>query len=104
MGDGGITVTRPWLTQTGQKAIRLLEPIYDAQLGSVVSSRVKAMDETPIKAGKSGHGKMKPGYFWPVYGEADEVRAGPEKLNTSISGISAHQARPESRQEGDFHG
>ena len=73
MADCGITVTRPWLTQTGQKAIRLLEPIYDAQLASVVSSRVKAMDETPIKAGKSGHGKMKTGYFWPVYGEADEV-------------------------------
>ena len=73
MADGGITVTRPWLTQTGQKAIRLLEPIYDAQLASVVSSRVKAMDETPIKAGKNGHGKMKTGYFWPVYGEADEV-------------------------------
>ena len=45
MNDGGITVTRPWLTQTGQKAIRLLEPIYDAQLASVVSSRVKAMDD-----------------------------------------------------------
>ena len=45
MADCGITVTRPWLTQTGQKAIRLLEPIYDAQLASVVSSRVKAMDD-----------------------------------------------------------
>ena len=45
MADSGITVTRPWLTQTGQKAIRLLEPIYDAQLASVVSSRVKAMDD-----------------------------------------------------------
>ena len=36
-------------------------------------SRVIAMDETPIKAGRSGHGKMKTGYFWPVYGERDEV-------------------------------
>ena len=41
------------------------------------------MDETPIKAGrqgggkgknaKSGKGKMKQGWFWPVYGEDDEV-------------------------------
>ena len=31
------------------------------------------MDETPIKAGRAGRGKMKTGYFWPVYGEADEV-------------------------------
>ena len=36
------------------------------------------MDETPIKAGRvkasgSGPGKMKGGYFWPVYGELDEV-------------------------------
>ena len=31
------------------------------------------MDETPIKAGRSEHGKMKTAYFWPVYGEHDEV-------------------------------
>jgi hypothetical protein len=31
------------------------------------------MDETPIKAGPKGRGKMKTGYFWPVYGERDEV-------------------------------
>ena len=31
------------------------------------------MDETPIKAGRSGHGKMNTGYFWPLYGELDEV-------------------------------
>ena len=37
------------------------------------ASRVKAMDETPIKAGRAGHGKMHTGYFWPVYGEHDEV-------------------------------
>jgi hypothetical protein len=46
---------------------------YDAQLASIRDSRVIAMDETPIKAGRSGHGKMKTGYFWPVYGERDEV-------------------------------
>lgn len=31
------------------------------------------MDETPIKAGRSDHAKMKTGYFWPVYGGQDEV-------------------------------
>ena len=31
------------------------------------------MDETPIKAGQTGTGKMKAAYFWPVYGEMDEI-------------------------------
>ena len=31
------------------------------------------MDETPIKAGRAGPGKLKAAYFWPVYGELDEV-------------------------------
>jgi transposase len=71
--DAGIEVTRPWLTQTVQQGSRLLEPIYEAQLDSIREGRVIAMDETPIKAGRSGHGKMKTGYYWPVYGERDEV-------------------------------
>lgn len=69
----GLRVSRPWLTQLAQRSIRLLEPIHDAQFASIQKSRVIAMDETPIKAGRSGHGKMKTGYFWPVYGEQDEV-------------------------------
>ena len=71
--DNGITVSRPWLTQVSQQSIGLLEPIYDAQFTSIKTSRVKAMDETPIKAGRSSHGSMKTGYFWPVYGQLDEV-------------------------------
>jgi len=76
--DNGFTLTRPWLTQLIQKGIGLLEPICDAQLQSIRTSRVKAMDETPIKAGRiagdgNQPGKMKSGYFWPVYGELDEV-------------------------------
>jgi transposase len=71
--DMGITVSRPWLTQLTQQSVGLLEPIYDAQFDSIRASRVKAMDETPIKAGRSEHGKMKTAYFWPVYGEHDEV-------------------------------
>lgn len=71
--DAGITVSRPWLTQLAQLSIALLEPIYAAQLASIRASRVKAMDETPIKASRDGHGKMKTAFFWPVYGEHDEV-------------------------------
>jgi transposase len=71
--DSGVQVSRPWLTQLSQQSIALLEPIYDAQFDSIRSGRVKAMDETPIKAGRKDRGKMKVGYFWPVYGGHDEV-------------------------------
>jgi transposase len=69
----GIRVSRPWLMQVAQAVISLLTPIYEAQLASIRASRVKAMDETPIKSGRSGHGKMHTGYFWPIYGQLDEV-------------------------------
>jgi transposase len=71
--DAGIRISRGWLTQLSQQAIDLLVPIFDAQLESIRTSRVKAMDETPIKAGPAGNGKMKQAYFWPVYGELDEL-------------------------------
>jgi transposase len=73
LDDAGIAVSRPWLTQLTQASVRLLEPIYDAQFDSIRQSRVKAMDETPIKAGRSERGKMRTAYFWPVYGEHNEV-------------------------------
>lgn len=69
----GIRVSRPWLTQLVQRVTGLLEPIYDAQFTSIRESRVKAMDETPVKAGRSERGKMRNAYFWPVYGEHNEV-------------------------------
>lgn len=71
--DNGITVSRAWLTQLGSQAIGLLDPVYEAQLTSIRASRVKAMDETPIKAGRGEPGKLKAAYFWPVYGQLDEV-------------------------------
>jgi transposase len=61
--DSGVQVSRPWLTQLSQQSIALLEPIYNAQFDSIRSDRVKAMDETPIKAGRKERGKMKIGYF-----------------------------------------
>lgn len=71
--DAGFSVSRPWLTQLAQQGAALLEPIYAAQFDSIRASRVKAMDETPIKAGRSEPGKLKAAYFWPVYGERDEI-------------------------------
>ena len=71
--DAGFTLSRTWLTQLVQLASQLLEPIFDAQLDSICRSHVITMDEVPIKAGQAGNGKMKATYFWPVYGDQDEV-------------------------------
>lgn len=73
LGEAGITLSRATLTHLTQRAIDLLRPIVDAQLTQVLRSRVLAMDETPIKAGKAGPGKLKQGWFWPLYGDQDEV-------------------------------
>lgn len=73
MSQAGITVARSTLTNWVKRAIELLRPIVDAQLQHVLLSRVLAMDETPIKAGKRHKGKLQQAYFWPVYGEDDEV-------------------------------
>lgn len=84
LAHSGITVSRPWLTQLVHKTAALLEPVYAAQLDSIRESRVIAMDETPIKASRRSRGKMKTTYYWPLYGDKDEVafawfssRAGP---------------------------
>jgi len=69
----GIEIARPTLTNLSSRAIDLLEPIFDAQFDHILRSRVLAMDETPIKAGRKAKGKMRQGYLWPMYGEADEV-------------------------------
>ena len=69
----GITVSRSTLTQQVKKAIDQLKLVFDAQLKNILRSKVLAMDETPIKAGRAKPGKMKQTWFWPVYGQADEV-------------------------------
>jgi len=65
-------LSRSTLTQWVQKGIELLRPIYDAQLGHILSGKLIAVDETPIRAGPA-KGKMKQAWYWPVYGEADEI-------------------------------
>ena len=71
--DAGVTLSRATLTNYARRSIGLLEPIYEAQWRHVLQSKVLAMDETPIKAGKAGKGKLKTTWFWPVYGADDEV-------------------------------
>lgn len=71
--DAGFTLSRGWLTQLMQQAAQLLQAIYEAQFESICGSHVITMDEVPVKAGREGNGKMKATYFWPVYGDQDEV-------------------------------
>jgi len=71
--QGGIQLSRSSLTTWAGRAIDLAKPIVDAQHRHLLQSRVLAMDETPIKAGRKCQGKMRQGYLWPMYGEADEI-------------------------------
>lgn len=73
MAAAGVRLARSTLTGWIHRTGDLLEPIVQAQFGSILESRVLAMDETPIRAGIKSRGKMKTGYFWPVYGDRDEV-------------------------------
>jgi transposase len=72
----GITVSRQWLTQQVLTVALLLAPIVEAQLAAIQRARVKAMDETPIKAGRKGKGKLKQGWFWPIWGDTDDGGGG----------------------------
>lgn len=75
----GITLSRSTLTNYVHRSIELLRPIHEAQWQNILESRVLAVDETPIKAGRKRKkkrkqpGEMKTTYYWPVYGEDDEV-------------------------------
>lgn len=75
LSAGGITLSRATLTNLTRRAIELLVPIVDAQRDSALQSRVLAMDETPTKAGKSKKrkGRMHQGYYWPIYGDREEI-------------------------------
>ena len=73
LAQAGIQVARSSLTAVVARTAGLLAPIAQAQLAHVLSGGVLAMDETPIKAGRKGPGKMHQAYFWPLYGETDEI-------------------------------
>jgi len=72
----GVEVSRQWLTQQVLAVALLLAPIVAAQLAGIRACRVKAMDETPIKAGRQGPGKLHQGYFWPIWGDTDDGGGG----------------------------
>jgi len=71
--DAGITLSRSTLTNYVRRSIELLRPIYDAQWRHILQSKVLAMDETPIKAGRKKKGQMQATWYWPIYGEDDEI-------------------------------
>lgn len=73
MQAAGIKLSRATLTNWVQRSINLLVPVYHAQLSSILLSQVLAMDETPVKAGRKEKGKMNTAYFWPIYGDKDEI-------------------------------
>jgi len=71
--QAGVTLSRTTLTNLTKRSIELLQPIVESQLRNILQSKILAMDETPVKAGRAGKGKMKTGWFWPVYGDQDEI-------------------------------
>ncbi|MDQ7008374.1 MAG: transposase [Acidobacteriota bacterium] len=73
MKPAGIRLARSTLTEAVHRTADLLQPICEAQRQSILQSSVIAMDETPIRAGRKGRGRMKTGYFWPIYGDRQEV-------------------------------
>ena len=73
LADFGIQVSRGSLTNWAGRAADLLKPVAAAQAAHILEGAVVAMDETSIKAGRAAPGKMRKAYFWPVYGEADEI-------------------------------
>ncbi len=78
LAQGGIILARSTLTNIASRSIELLRPIYDSLHNSVLQSKVLAIDETPIKAGRvkkpgKKRGKLKQGYYWPLYGDQNEV-------------------------------
>jgi hypothetical protein len=69
MQASGVHLARSSLTGLMHRVGQLLEPIAAARWESILVSEWLAMDETPIKAGVQSKGKMKTGYFWPIYGD-----------------------------------
>lgn len=91
----GIQLARSTLSHQVKRTIELLMPIYQSQLDHILLSKVLAIDETPIKAGKAKKGKMKQAYFWPIMGTDGEIC-----FTFSTSRAMIHLKT----QLGDYHG
>ena len=73
LAQSGIQVARSSLSAVVARAAALLAPVAKAQLAHALAGGVLAMDETPIKVGRKGRGQMQQAYFWPLYGQDDEI-------------------------------
>jgi transposase len=83
MLDAGVTLSRSTLLSYVARGIELLRPIARAMLTNMLAGQHLAMDEVPHKVGRtppskpsisSNHARtMKQTYFWPIYGQDDEV-------------------------------
>ena len=71
--DSGIMVSRATLLNWMSQSIELLKPIYQALYDDIFRSRLLAIDEVPMKVGLKSKGKMNQSYFWPIFGENDQV-------------------------------
>ena len=71
--NNGFKLARSTLTHLVKRAIELLKPVYQSQLDHILLSKILAIDETAIKAGKGKKGTLKQTYFWPIMGEMDEI-------------------------------
>jgi transposase len=78
MLDAGVTLSRSTLINYVSKGIELLRPIAKAMLVNMLNGQHLAMDEVPHKVGRTlakghAHRQMKQTYFWPIYGQDNEV-------------------------------
>ena len=78
MLDAGVTLSRSTLINYVAKGIELLRPIAKAQLVNMLAGSHLSMDEVPHKVGRTkakgkSHKQMKQTYFWPIYGQDNEV-------------------------------
>ena len=81
MLDAGVTLSRSTLLNYVARGIELLRPIAKAMLANMLAGQHLAMDEVPHKVGRTPAKRpslstartMKQTYFWPIYGQDDEV-------------------------------
>jgi transposase len=73
MEAAGIHLARSTLTGLFLRSAELVRPIYHAHVASILRSGALTMDETPIKAERTGHGTMRTAYFWPIFGDRNEI-------------------------------
>ncbi len=85
----GITISRSTLTNYVHRAALLLKPIHEAILRSILQSKVLAMDETPVKAGRKKKGKMQQAWYWPLLGDQDEIafHFSPSRARKVVDGL-----------------